>query len=46
MLQEMSELEPGTKLEEPVFKEEESGGDNGMGSVDQGEKIPPLEEGP
>ena len=43
---EMSESEPGTELKEPVIKEEESGDDSDMGGVDQGEKIPPLEEGP
>ena len=43
---EMSELELGTELEESVIEEEESGGDSDTGGVDQGEKIPPLEEEP
>ena len=43
---EMSKSEIGTKLEELVIKEEESGDDSDMEGVDQGEKIPPLEEGP
>ena len=43
---EMSESEPGKKLEEPIIEEEESGDDSDMGGVDQGEQIPPLEEGP
>ena len=43
---EMSKSEPRTELEELVIEEEESGDDNDMGGVDQGEKIPPLEEGP
>ena len=43
---EMSESEPGTELEESVIKDEESGDDSDMGGVDQGEQIPPLEEGP
>ena len=43
---EMSESEPRTKLEEPVIEEEESGDDSDMGGIDQGEQIPPLEEGP
>ena len=38
--------EPGTKLEEPVIEEEESGDDSDMGGVDQGEQIPPIEEWP
>ena len=42
----MSESEPGTELEEPVIEEEKSGDDSDMGGVDQGEQIPPLEEGP
>ena len=42
----MSESKPGTKLEEPVIEEEESGDDSDIGGVDQGEKIHPLEEGP
>ena len=42
----MSKLEPRTELEEPVIEEEESGDDSDMGGVDQGEQIPPLEEGP
>ena len=41
----MPESELGTKLEEPVIKEEESGDDNDTGG-DQGEQISPLEEGP
>ena len=43
---EMFESEPGMELEEPVIEEEESGDDSDMGGVDQGEKIPLLEEGP
>ena len=43
---EMSESKSGTELEEPVIEEEESGDDNDTGSVDQGEQIPSLEEGP
>ena len=43
---EMFESEPGMELEEPVIEEEESGDDSDMGGVDQGEQIPPLEEGP
>ena len=43
---EMSESELGTKLKEPVIEEEESGDDSDMGGVDQGEKIPLIEEGP
>ena len=43
---EMSESEPGKKLVEPIIEEEESGDDSDMGGVDQGEQIPPLEEGP
>ena len=42
----MSESEPGTELEEPVIEEEDSGDDSDTGNVDQGEQIPPLEEGP
>ena len=41
---EMSESEPKTELE--VIEEEESGDDSDMGGIDQGEQIPPLEEGP
>ena len=41
----MSESKPGTKLEESVIEEEESGDDNDMEGVDQGEQIPQLEEG-
>ena len=43
---EMAESQLGTKLEESVIEEEESGDDSDTGGVDQGEKIPPLEEGP
>ena len=43
---EMFESEPGTELKELVIEEEESGDDSDMGGVDQGEQIPPLEEGP
>ena len=43
---EIFESEPGTELEEPIIEEEESGDDNDMGGVDQGEQIPPLEEEP
>ena len=43
---EMSELELGTELEEPVIEEEESGDDSDTGGVDQGDQIPPIEEGP
>ena len=43
---EMFESEPGTELKELVIEEEESGGDSDTGGVDQGEKIPLLEEGP
>ena len=41
---EMFESELGTKLEEPVIEEEESGDDSDTGCVDQGEQIPPLEK--
>ena len=34
------------ELKEPVIEEEESGDDNDTRGVDQGEQIPPLEEGP
>ena len=43
---EMSESNLGTELEEPVIVGEESGDDGDMEGVDQGEKIPLLEEGP
>ena len=43
---EMSELEPRTKFEEPVIEEEENGDDSDTRGVDQGDQIPPLEEGP
>ena len=43
---EMFESEPGIEHEEPVIEEEESGDDSDMGSVDEGEQIPPLKEGP
>ena len=43
---EMSEPKPGKELEEPEIKEKESGDDNETRGVDQGEQIPPLEEGP
>ena len=42
----MSESEAGMELEEPVIEVEESGDGCDMGGVDQGEQIPPLEEGP
>ena len=34
------------ELKEPVIEEEDSGDDSDMGGVDQGEQIPPPEEGP
>ena len=43
---EMSESKPVRELEKPIIEEEESGDDSDMGGVDQGEQIPPLEEGP
>ena len=42
----MPESEPGMELEEPVIEEEESGDNSDTGGVDQGDQIPPLEEGP
>ena len=43
---EMSESKPEMELKKPVIEEEERGDDSDMGGVDQGEQIPPLEEGP
>ena len=42
----MFELEPEMELEEPVIEEKESSDDNDTRGFDQGEHIPPLEEGP
>ena len=43
---EMSESKLRTELEESVIEEEERGDDSDTGGVDQGDQIPPLEEGP
>ena len=42
----MSKSEPRVELKEPVIEEEESGDDSDTRSIDYGEKIPLLEEGP
>ena len=34
------------EIKEPVIREEENGDDDGIGGVDQGDQIPPLEDGP